>query len=278
MLENESVKGITDESHSHRNIKVSENRYETKYVLFDKPIQTGIVTDKKPKKMTEEERKQADEANRRSAKTRAVESVIQYAGNNHWQYFSTITFDPKKVDRKDFLACSFQVKRYFKALRQYNIDNNLPELEYLAVPEKHKDGAYHFHALMNNLPSERISRATNNGKELSDKAGRPIFNFDYTFGHTTVVPIGDKNEDQAKVGSYIAKYITKDLLSGIKGAKCYWATRGLKKDTLITRGHIEPGDMAEIMGDLMSEANFKKSINIKPTQNTKHIFVIRKTL
>ena len=276
MIEQSTLIGLIDPHDYGRDIKVTENRYETKITIFDIPCATGKITDKTPKSLTAEERKAKDEANKRATKTRAMESILQYAGNNQWDYFATITFDPNKVDRKDFNQCSKVIDDYLISLKKFIAYHKLPKMQYVVVPEKHKDGAFHFHALINNLPKQRITRATNKGKELCDKANRPIFNFDYEYGFTTVVPVGQNYEEQSKVGSYIAKYITKDLMASIKGAKCYWATRGLKKDNLIAQGMLTPGDKYELQEQLHEQADFKKSVAIKATNNNKHIYILRK--
>lgn len=282
MIENETFKGLIDDHDYGRNIKVSENLYERKVSILTIPAVKGRIIDTTKKKCTDEERKLRDDKNRQSAKHRAVESIMQMVKNQTWGHFATITFDPKKVDRHDFAACSAAVACYLKSLRRYAKYNKLPPLQYVVVAERHKNGAYHFHALIQNLPKERITRATHDGKELSDKAGRPIFNFDYEMGHTTVVPVGATYEDQSKVGSYITKYITKDLINAIKGKKAYWASHGMKRDNVICQGLISPGDMAELEETLHTECInngfFRKRIDIKATGGEKHIFILRKDI
>lgn len=76
------------------------------------------------------------------------------------------------------------------------------DLKYLLVPELHKSGRIHFHALMcGNLTLVESGHY--------DKALRTIYNvIDWKYGFTTAVKIDGCYEAMCK---YITKYITKDL-------------------------------------------------------------------
>lgn len=110
------------------------------------------------------------------------------------------------------------------------------KFEYVLVPEHHKTGELHFHVLMVAYTG-KITPAINSkitskfyGQPLRIK-GRQVHTVDsYTLGHSNMVLIGDSDEDRAKVGNYLGKYITKEWASTEHheaDKKRYWASRGL---------------------------------------------------
>ncbi len=118
--------------------------------------------------------------------------------------FVTLTLDGEKIDRHDYNAV-------VKKLGVW-LDNRVRRsgLVYALVPELHKDGAVHFHGLMNQaaLKTER-ARSARSGRVMSDKAGRPIFNvIDFPLGFTTLIPLSGENARTA-AAKYCYKYITK---------------------------------------------------------------------
>lgn len=156
------------------------------------------------------ERKELDNVKR--AKT----AVYDLARSNDFDYFITLTFDSSKVvDRFDYSSCCEALSVFTKHL-------NYKKIQYIIVPEKHKDGAYHFHGLIKGDLELVPAFSHKSGKRLKN-----IFNIpSFSFGYTTASPIRHKD----RVCSYITKYITKDLLSTVpKGKKRYWSSRGLNR-------------------------------------------------
>lgn len=113
---------------------------------------------------------------------------------NAFDYFVTLTLDPVKIDRYDAAAVT-------KALNRW-CDNMVRRhgLRYVLVPERHKDGAYHFHGFM---AGEGL-KAVDSGIKWE---GRPVFNLpQWTLGFSTAQRLyGDYH---AAVG-YCCKYIGK---------------------------------------------------------------------
>jgi len=133
--------------------------------------------------------------------------------------FVTLTCSPKEVDRHDY-------KEIVRRLGVW-LDNRVRRngLIYALVPELHKDGAVHFHGLMN-FDKLKTVRAINpyNKCEMSDDKGRPIYNIsDYTMGFTTVIPISGSNARIA-TALYCFKYITKS--NGEKVGGRYYLSGG----------------------------------------------------
>lgn len=98
-----------------------------------------------------------------------------------------------------------------------NARRTSPNLTYLLVPERHKDGALHFHALIGNL---NASMSDSGRKWLH----RPIFNLtSFKYGFTNFTRI----ENKQKTANYCRKYITKELMTD-KYKKRYWRSKNLQ--------------------------------------------------
>lgn len=176
---------------------------------------------------------------------RAVQKVYDLAQSNRFDYFLTLTFDGAKLDRYDYDSCSEAVKMFTDIMRH---NGNT----WVIVPEQHKDGAYHFHALVSGSLSLTEAIDPYTGRKIFDKHGRQVFNVNnYRYGHTTATQI----TDPARAATYIAKYLTKEIQVP-KGRKRYWASRGLCTPT------IERLQMtAEEYGQIFNNARYTKVID-----------------
>lgn len=164
--------------------------------------------------LTPDEREKLDKRNVRRSVRRTKQKIYQLARANHWGLFGTMTFDPEKVDRKDYDACRKKVRNQFTKMRRH-----YPDLKYLALPEQDKKGGYHWHALISGLPRSAL---TDSGRV--DSGGKTIYNIDkYTVGWTTATEVGDS----AKAANYICKYITKELHENNRGRHRYMRSDGL---------------------------------------------------
>ena len=106
---------------------------------------------------------------------------------------------------------------------------------YLIVPERHKNGAWHFHALLEGYQNETEGFYTRKNKYITvselkktKKDKNRKFIVRYKLGRSEIAPIKDKT----KMSSYIKKYITKELIQD-KNTKRYWASRNLKTPEII---------------------------------------------
>lgn len=163
-----------------------------------------------PKEMKEPDKE-------RSAKVsmnRTVNKVYHLARSNIWDWFFTLTFDPEKVDSFDYSACTKSLSKWLNNLRRV-----APELKYIAVPEKHKSGRFHFHGLFAGCEGIEFIESGH-----YTKSGDIIYNIgSYKLGFSTATRV----KDNSKVTKYISKYITKDLCAVSFGKKRYWASRNL---------------------------------------------------
>lgn len=115
--------------------------------------------------------------------------------NPDLKIFATFTLDGAKIDRYDYKAIVTRLNNW--------LDNRVRRngLKYVIVPEHHKDGAVHFHGLMNDVLERRSSGVKHNGKL--------VYNLpDWALGFTTAQLVAGKDCTR-KVSEYVLKYITK---------------------------------------------------------------------
>lgn len=187
----------------------------TQQFMFHPSFTTvGYEVEEKPKGKRGEGGKRAKEESRK----RAVQMVYDLAKSTLWDWFITLTFDPKQVDSYDYDECARYIKLFIDRLRHKSED-----FVYLFVPEKHESGRYHFHALIKG-PLEAEEAVNPWGKPILDDKGHQVYNvIGYEYGYTTAVKV----YSNSAIG-YIAKYITKqDAVPPNK--KRYWASRSISK-------------------------------------------------
>lgn len=177
--------------------------------------------DQKNSKLTNFEIKTSNETTIERSTRRSQKTVSDYARCNWFDLFATITIG---VDRYDIDSSKQKLQTWLKNQRDRN-----GKFKYLIVPEYHKDGALHFHALLGNYTGKlRQSLNAKTNQKIVSK-GKPVYELtEYKSGFTKVQKIGQSIEDQTKVGLYISKYITKEMIS-LFGKKRYWASKGLNK-------------------------------------------------
>ena len=126
--------------------------------------------------------------------------------NPDMDYFVTLTLSPEMIDRYDYSAIIKKLNNWLgnRVRRQ--------GLKYILVPEHHKDGAVHFHGVMNDALSLSFSgRYLRNGKAVTTVTEKPIYNIaNFDLGYTTAIKITGPNGTEA-VANYVKKYITKDF-------------------------------------------------------------------
>lgn len=153
------------------------------------------------------------------------EKITDLALNNNWEYFVTITFDPKnKKNFPDGYNHDQAIKLLTKWINNQNHQNL--NMSYLLVSEFHKKGQLHFHGLFKNVPKWILEDAINSktGKKVIID-GVQVYNLvNYKHGFTTV----SKVQDSERVSHYVAKYVTKELVS-LPNKKVFWYSRDLLK-------------------------------------------------
>jgi hypothetical protein len=157
---------------------------------------------------------------------RAQDNFYGYALSNKWQYFFTLTFSSKEVDRTN----DAEVKECWKIFCQ-KMDRKDPSFRYLCVPERHaKDGALHFHGFIwfekyqfTLKPLEKTMPDGSQQPHLS-KNGNQLFEVvsDWKYGRNTV-SLFPQDEPQYAAVNYLIGYCTKEGNLGYN-QKRYWAS------------------------------------------------------
>lgn len=179
----------------------------------------------------------SDVRNLQRAVRRARARVRALARANSFAYFVTLTLDPAKVDRyaPEAVVRKMVVWLSNRVQRQ--------GLQYILVPERHKDGAIHFHGFINDalrvIDSGTITRPgkkPRRARSASDRAallaagGHVVYNLpEWPFGFSTAIEL--YGEYSAAV-SYVCKYIGKQ-------------TAGEMPERMGGRWYYSGGDLAE---------------------------------
>lgn len=235
-----------DNSINYYNVKHVEKLNSEEYIFYNSEIITGLKRSSSCK--VEYEEKDGIQYNKETGEQRTEESIkhsafnslnrtkqkiYDYALANNWEngYFLTITFNQEYVDRYNYKECYGHIKNLIRNIRRTN-----PNIKYIFVPEKHKDGAWHFHGLVVNCENLIL---IDSGKTAK---GKKIYNINlqtYKYGFTTATKIEDTN----KVSGYITKYITKELIDSTKGQHRYLFSKNLDAPTVSTEWLTEADEI-----------------------------------
>lgn len=238
--------------------------------------------------------------NRHKNQKRALNSFLGYGQNNDWQYFFTITFDPKKIDSSNQVS----VKYAWKLFRQ-KIQYRYPDCQIMCVVEYHKDNnKLHFHGVIAranlnavlcravNLQPFRKDKQGNvimrNGQPvhnglylqpLLSNIGDKIYNFNsnfYTDGFCSVIPLTDRTNDLTvyeKVVFYLAKYMAKDKSAVPYNGKSFFCTRNLEKGKkeCFYLSEEEFRELVAFEGFTLKKSNSRFSSYISRTSRTEFV-------
>ena len=168
------------------------------------------------------------------AARRAAAKIRDLALCNRFRWFVTLTLDQTKIDRYDIKAITRKLNSW--------LDNQVRRkgLCYVLVPERHKDGAIHFHGFFNDIPGFVSSgtwkvpgrakpvrpRSQRQATEWSAAGGEQgyheVCNFEgWPYGFTTAIELyGDYHSAVA----YVCKYVRKQTGEGGKiGGRWYYS-------------------------------------------------------
>lgn len=209
---------VTLKSYSNRKYKLigsfCEKRKAKKFDSWGQPIDYLSEYMKLKKKKND---KKLDESI-----SRAKSKIYEYALCNEFEYFLTLTIDPKKYDRKNL---QYYYKHFSKFLQNYKKKYSL-EIFYILVPEKHKDNTWHMHGLIKGIPESHFTQNKNGYLDWLPYHDR--------FGYISLSKI--KNHEA--ISKYITKYVTKDMSNTVQelNHKIYYASRNLEKAVVMKKG------------------------------------------
>ena len=159
----------------------------------DEQLEFPLDNEALPKPREQGKKSQGEDMLRSMRRARA--KVRRLALANEFQWFVTLTLSPDEVDRYDAAAIMKRVNRWLSNMVQRH------GLSYILVPERHKDGAFHFHGFFAGPGLEAVPSGHN------DSQGHEIFNLpQWGFGFTAA--IGLYGTYSQAVG-YVCKYIGK---------------------------------------------------------------------
>ena len=144
----------------------------------------------------------------RCSLSRSKRMIREYALCNDFTYFFTCTVNSEKCDR---FSLSETQKKIRYIISEF-IKRKNKDFKYLFITEKHKNGAFHFHGLCNDLDLY-VNKNGYFSSSAFDKLGFNSFS---------------KIKDKEKVANYITKYITKDCVKNEAGT-VYFCSRRFKK-------------------------------------------------
>ncbi len=215
--------------------------------------------EKKAERQRERENNKGDYKKMIESLIRSKRMVFEYAFSNEWDYFATFTIDPQKYDR---YSLNEYHKKFSQWLRDYFRKKYGENVQYICIPEQHKNGAWHEHALIKGISKKHLELfklSDDIPKYIRDKlaAGEEIYNcpiYMKKFGWCTFEPVRN-SEACAK---YITKYITKDMQKSVTeyGAKMYYPSRGIQKAEVIKRGYYDGNFIEDFSNDFCRKAMF----------------------
>lgn len=155
---------------------------------------------------------------RKDSFKRSKDKIFEIASSNEWAYMVTFTLDESKVNRYDKTAVH-------KAFTDWLYDMSKRKgLKALIIPEYHKDGAIHFHGLINDSLDmvhsgtfkidgikSPVKENTLKRRGLSRESEnvRDVFNVkNYKLGFSTAIRL---DGNTTAVAFYMTKYCTKEL-------------------------------------------------------------------
>ena len=255
------------------NVKTIQYADSTQVRVYGRPIkiQNRIATSKQKQPVKTEITKRTQEQINHSVTSsvnRTVNQIYSITRSNHWDYFITLTIDPKRLDNTDFNLISQKLNIWTNNLKK----RYAPDLKYILVPELHKDKSkFHFHGLFADvygLPLE-FSGKVCVGKYIYDYMRKPyatkIYNLPlWKYGFSTA----KKVLDSGKASSYITKYITKDLSRILQNQHRYLSSQNVERPIERTY-NIDYQDLERIVQNHLDRVDYIS--NVKVTEASQQI-------
>jgi hypothetical protein len=191
--------------------------------------------------------KSDDESNLERSVRRSKRTVFDLVLCNSFELFATFTMARDRYDEKR------SKEKIFNWLHNQRARNG--KFKYLIVPEHHKDGALHFHAVIGGYQG-KLKQSFGPREKPIIKYEKPVFEFpEYKSGYTSVQEIGNEKTDRSMVAMYLTKYITKDM-DTVTHQRRFWASTGLNRP--ITEDN--PTWWEKVVPDIVYENEFGKQL------------------
>lgn len=186
---------------------------------------------------------------------RSKRTVIDYGMNNDWDFFVTITFDGNKVDRYN---SQIVLRRLQNALKDYRRFYD-SDFAYVLVPERHADGAIHFHGLF------KIGRTDLVERHFDVQRRCVYYRIEFFYRRLGRFRMDKIASNATYVSAYITKYMTKENERIFQ--RRYLCSKGLKSGDVVVN---VSGDDAIPFVDIMLAhcvTSTGEILDIKPVVN-----------
>ena len=187
---------------------------------------------------SEELSQKSDNSDAERAARRAAAKLRDYALCNDFRWFVTLTIDAARLDRYDVAMITKKINVWLD--HQVRRDG----LRYVLVPERHKDGAIHFHGLVAggsgfvpsgtwSVPGAKKPKKPRSEAQRdewvasgSENGFHEVFNWEgWKYGFSTAIELYG---DYSAAVSYVCKYIRKQIGGGKIGGRWYYSGGELK--------------------------------------------------
>ena len=185
-----------------------------------------VVSMKIPFDRGQRKRREYSEGRFDSSIARTRTAVKELAMCNPWEWFVTLTLSGEKVaDRHDLEAYHTKLTDYIQGLNKRREPSR--KITYILVPERHKDGAWHMHGLINGLDEQDV--------KVNEHGYYDWWPYRRNFGW---ISLGRIKSRMGVIG-YICKYVSKSLAAELhkSDAHMYYRSRGLIEPASFYRGY-----------------------------------------
>ena len=206
--------------------------------------------------------------NSNSDKARLASKQLAYekalANVDTWEYFATFTLDKTKQDRLD-------LKKSYNHLTKFLQYRNI---KYEIVPERHKDGAWHFHALLSAEMGQYL--ADFEGKALNNRyirsclsQGKPIKHcaaYSKSFGYNTIEPCRDKERCVYYMTKYVLKTFDDENFERVSRRR-FFCSKGLKSPRVIMPDEIDLEDF-----EIQALSQYTEKVYLRRYESPRFVF------
>lgn len=190
---------------------------------------------------------------------RARSKIFEYAICNNFKYFVTLTVNGQYLDRYNLAE---YIKKLGQFIRDYRKKHGV-NVQYLLIPERHEDGAWHMHGLIKGIPKEHLCKNKHGYLDWEEYSKR--------FGYISI----DEVRNEIAVSKYITKYISKSIDTGAgvteKESKLYYCSRGLKKAIKIDEGTLNSYQLNNIYFEFENDYIRSITLNKEELENIKRL-------
>lgn len=208
---------------------------EEQHGNYESKRNSHTETPEAPKAAEAAEAAEAARQNTERAARRAAAKVRDLALCNDFKWFVTLTLDAARVDRYDMR----EITRKFNNWLDNQVRRN--GLRYVLVPERHKDGAIHFHGFVNDGPgfvSSGTWSVPGHKKPIKPRAEKTrrewaarddcheVFNWlNWPLGFSTAIRLYGSYQSAV---AYVCKYVRKQTEGGKIGGRWYYSGGALR--------------------------------------------------